>query len=168
MQGRRVQDHIAEGRPPGEPRPRSGRRVGGAGTVPALTLLASILVLAGLAACTGEAPPGATAEAPDWLPRYPGSESQSIFEAPTEEGFKGTVALTTADGASEVVSFYKEELEGAGFEVEITPYPTNHGRGASLQGHSASETEGLFLIVSPRGDGGSSVYINYEQARRGE
>ena len=132
--------------------------------LPCLTLLL-VTLAAGLVGCSGEVARQGTAEAPDWLPEYPGAEETSVFETPTEQGSKGTVAWTTSDGASEVVSFFKEELEAAGFDVKIIPYPTDHGRGASLQGHSASETEGFFLIISPQEDGGSSVFINYEQAR---
>lgn len=164
-----MEDHITEARAPegdAVPRRAAGRgRPGERGWAARMPALALLLLSLGLAGCSGEAAREGTAEAPEWLPRYPGAEETSVFETPTEEGSKGTVALTTADGASEVMSFYKKELEADGFDLEIIPYPTDHGRGASLQGHSASETEGLFLIVSPREDGGSSVFINYEQAR---
>jgi hypothetical protein len=97
------------------------------------------------------------------MPVVPGSEVQPLMENPTEEGVAGVLSVVTDADAREVVAFYRDELKKRGFKLRIAPFETSHGRGARISGHSAAETEGVNLTVTPE-EGSTTVLVNYTYA----
>jgi hypothetical protein len=56
---------------------------------------------------------------PDWLPKYPGAAVQQAgFTSQTADSNSGSYAFETTDSPGEVLSFFRQELEAAGFSVQ--------------------------------------------------
>lgn len=57
-------------------------------------------------------------KAPAWVPVYPGSSSpEGVYSADTPQGSQSTFTFKTKDAASKVLSYYQDQLKGAGFTV---------------------------------------------------
>ena len=63
---------------------------------------------------------GASAQLPDWLPIYPGAESQGTYSGEGKGKTGGAVQFETPDSVAEVLAFYEKQLKGAGFATETT------------------------------------------------
>lgn len=126
--------------------------------------ICGLLLVVTLAACSGSQPAPRVEGVPAWLPVYPDSEVQPLFEAPTAEGgVQGAVSFLIPAEAGAVVKFYRDRFEAAHLEVEIVPFRSDAGRGARIEGGD-SET-GFHAIVSEEGDGTSSAIFNYTAKR---
>jgi len=100
---------------------------------------------------------------PTWLPVYSGSEIQPLYQTPTEEGSQGAVSFVVPASAGDVVKFYRDRFEQAGFEVKVLPFRSQVGRGARLEGGD-SKIGFHALIEEENGDTATAVF-NYTQAR---
>src|SRR5204862_127189 len=57
--------------------------------------------------------------APAWLPVYPGSAPQGTLSTQTPDGSQNTYTFKTQDPAGKVISYFQDQLKGAGFEVTV-------------------------------------------------
>ena len=86
---------------------------------------------------------GQGGEVPDWVPIHPATSAQeAAYQSSGPSGEAGHVSLTVAADAADVASYYKEALEGQGYEVTVT---SMSGGGESIS------------IVTGRKGGGSVV-----------
>lgn len=84
---------------------------------------------------------GVTGEAlPDWIPVYPGSSPTVSFVNESEGRTDGAFSFSTDGEAEEILNFYRQALEAAGFEVDATTFPT----GGSVTAKKAGFELGLF------------------------
>lgn len=101
-----------------------------------------------------EAPTGVTADAiPHWIPIYPGGvpEVRNFVATPESEG--GAITLSLSDPLDEVLGFYQDALEEAGFLVQSSDLETS-GLAGGMLGASLPERDlGLTLMFSPAQDG---------------
>ncbi|HEV8240840.1 MAG TPA: hypothetical protein VGS57_15855 [Thermoanaerobaculia bacterium] len=79
---------------------------------------------------------GASAQLPSWVPAYPGAAPEGVYAAEDGTQRGGTFGLTTGDGVTQVFDFYKSQLEGAGFKVNVTKYSGTGGDGGMVVGES--------------------------------
>ena len=98
---------------------------------------------------------------PEWVPVYPDAEATGTYAATTPGGSGGSFQLTTADGVEEVLAFYVEELEGAGWSVQKTEFSGPDGKGA--QGMGSHEGHTVVVILSS-GDEGTQAMVNYSES----
>ena len=123
-----------------------------------------LALLVTLAACSGSRPSVEVEGVPPWLPVYPDSRVQPMFETPTQEGgVRGAVSFQIPAEAGEVVAFYRDRFEAARLQVRVHPFRSETGRGARLEGGDA-ET-GFHAIVSEEDDGTTSAIFNYTAKR---
>ena len=121
-----------------------------------------LLVLVLVIGCSPSQPAALVEGVPAWLPVYPDNEVQPLFEAPNEQGgTRGAVSFHIPAEASEVVKFYRDQLEAADLEVEVLPFRSEAGRGARLEGGDSKI--GFHAIVSEEGDGTATVIVNYTE-----
>ncbi len=103
---------------------------------------------------------GAT-KAPEWIPIYPGSAVAGNYDATTPEGHGGAVTITSSAPATEVMTFYKEKLEAAGFKVETL---TLGGTvvGGTVVGTTTTPKRMINVVVSAA-DGKTQAMITFSE-----
>jgi len=84
----------------------------------------------------GEVATFGAAKLPEWVPAYPGAVAEGVYASEDGTQAGGTFGLTSADSVDQVVAFYKEQLEGAGFKVNETKYSGTGGSGGMVTGES--------------------------------
>jgi hypothetical protein len=102
-------------------------------------------------------------EIPDWVPLYPGTEplSSNVFEG--SEGVRGTCQLETGDRASQVVDFYQERLQQAGFEVTVNRFSSSDGEeGGVVNAEHGASGRSVVVMVGAE-DGKTSASVSYSE-----
>jgi len=98
---------------------------------------------------------------PSWVPVYPGAKAEGGFSATggagqNEEG--GTVAFSTSDASSKVMSFYQDKAKDLGMKTTMTTFTGAEGGMLMF----ADENEKRTLMVTVGGsDGHSTVSLTY-------
>jgi len=109
---------------------------------------------------------GASATLPDWLPAYPGAESQGTYSGEGKGKTAGAVQFETPDSVAKVLAFFEAELKGAGFVTETTRVD----RGGNLVGGTltAKDEAGgrTVTIVCTRIEQATQGLVNYEAPQR--
>lgn len=101
-----------------------------------------------------EARPGGDTSLPGGLPAYPRVSGGQAFEVDAQGGDGGTgrvVSFQTEDGPEQVIAFYREAAQRAGFEVRAA---AAYGPTSSL---TAEHPDGGGLTVSATGAGGTTT-----------
>lgn len=94
---------------------------------------------------------GGAEEIPEWIPRYPGSEPEGTFLSSTETKTEGGFAFGLQDGLDEVLGFYEDELEGAGFEVTgRNSWEAGGSQGATISAEEANRQ--IQVMLAQEGD----------------
>ena len=105
------------------------------------------------------------ADLPGWVPLYPGARvSEQFFSKQTETGRAGGVVLTTEASAGEVIAWYGDALEEAGFEKSVLVMGSSdeHGR---LQVTSGRDDGRKLSVVAGRDhDGSRTIALFYSDA----
>ena len=97
---------------------------------------------------------------PSWVPVYPGAKAEGEFSAKggageNEEG--GTVAFSTSDAASQVMSFYQDKAKDLGMRANMT---TSSGEGGMLMFADEDGKRTLTVIVGGSA-GHTSINLTY-------
>jgi hypothetical protein len=104
---------------------------------------------------------GGSAEAPDWVPAYPGSQPEGMYSAKGAQGTTAAFTFDTEDAPEKVIAFYEEKLKDAGFEVTTSTFK----KGATLSGGlinavAEAEKRQVHVTVSAE-DAGTKVAVNF-------
>jgi hypothetical protein len=91
---------------------------------------------------------GGAAQLPGWVPAYPGAAPEGVYAAEDATQRGGTFGLTTGDGVSEVLSFYKAQLEGGGFKVTESKYSGPGGDGGMVVGESGDAKRTVTFTIA--------------------
>lgn len=86
---------------------------------------------------------------PSWLPAYPGTQPTGTMVAETPSNKSSTFAFKTADTPEQVLTFYKEKLEAAGFEILTAMIQATGGMVTAQD--SASQRQ-VVVTTSPGGE----------------
>jgi hypothetical protein len=82
---------------------------------------------------------------PSWIPGYPGAKAEGEFSAKSgEDGEGGTVAFSTSDDPSKVMSFYQDKAKALGMRATMT---TSSGEGGMLMFADDDSKRTLTVIV---------------------
>ncbi len=84
---------------------------------------------------------------PEWVPIYAGATVAGAYDAKTPEGHAGGVTITTSATVAEVMAFYKEKLEAAGFQVQ-TMKMEGPVTGGTVTGSSTTPKRAVNIVVS--------------------
>lgn len=95
------------------------------------------------------------ANAPSWVPRYPGATIEGNFAADTPEGKGGSFTARTSDDVGRVIDFYKRELEAAGLKVTTTRVDGADGPAGTVSGES--EKRSATVMVGRDGSGTQAI-----------
>lgn len=105
---------------------------------------------------------GSVKDVPPWVPIYPGANAQSNMALNTEEVVQGVLTVTTSDSYSDLVDFYRDQLEDAGFDIEFTGTGTGTGttQGTVIVATQKDEGRSLNLAVTTT-ESESTAIIHY-------
>ena len=108
---------------------------------------------------TGDA---VNAEIPDWVPVYPGTEPKNRGSMKTNETVSGNYTTTTDDGVDEVLEYFRESLESAGYEVNVNTFSSDDTGGGMINGSLESEGRTVVVIVGTD-DGATGITVTHTQ-----
>ena len=95
---------------------------------------------------------GATAgnEMPAWVPVYPGSAPKGTFSAQTKDGNQATFTFNTSDAPPKVMTYYQDQLKGAGFAINMS---TTTPQGGMVMAEDGGKTRSVMLTIGTSNDG---------------
>lgn len=104
----------------------------------------------------------AAADLPDWVPVYPDARvTRELFSKRTETGRAGAVVLTTDASARDVVSWYGEALDEAGFRKSVLVVGPHDDRGHLEVTSGRDEARKLSVVVGRDNDGSGRIVLLY-------
>lgn len=110
---------------------------------------------------------GDEAEAmPEWVLRMDGmpADPQRVYSLTSDEGFMGAVAWEGDGSPAEVLSFYREWLEGAGYELKAEHRLKEEGSDqSSLWARNESDGRVVFLVAG-LDEGMTKILLGYGEA----
>ena len=111
----------------------------------------------------GQTQIGGGGEIPDWVPAHPNTtERRSLMHSSGPTGDTGHAAFTVDEGAAEVVAFYREELESAGYTVSTVAGSSAGGSVTVVSGQK--DGANMTVSVSDKGDS-TEVLVQYIRGR---
>ncbi len=112
----------------------------------------------GVVFATGEAVSG---EVPEWVPIFPGGDPKNRHGMRTGERITGGFEIETSASVEEVIRFYQETLESAGFEVKTNAYTQAENQGGMVNGDNDDDDRNVVAIIHSEGDGKTSIVMTY-------
>lgn len=109
-----------------------------------------------------------TGDLPDWVPVYPGGESQGTFATDTPEAKAGGVTVKTTDSVDKVVKFYEDKLKADGYSVQQSTSSANGTiSGAVVSGSTEGEARTVSVMAGPSSDGsgGTEAVITFSEKK---
>jgi hypothetical protein len=97
----------------------------------------------------------ANTKLPDFAPRYPGSNIESVIDSKRDGRASTMVTLTTADPVQKVVDFYRPRFEGAGLAKKSEMITEEAGMLA------AEAADKKASIAVSREEGKTSIVLSY-------
>ncbi len=102
------------------------------------------------------------ADLPDWVPMYPDARvTKQLFSKRTETGRAGAVVLGTDASARDVVSWYAEALEEAGFRKSVLVVGPHDDRGHLEVTSGRDEARKLSVVAGRDRDGSGRIFLLY-------
>jgi hypothetical protein len=99
---------------------------------------------------------------PPWVPVYPGTAPTSRHTMRTDESFTGGFEIVTADRVAAVLEFYRTELEGAGYKVNVNTFSQDDSEGGMVNGSHEGEQRSVIVILNSD-QGSTKVTVSYSQ-----
>jgi len=112
---------------------------------------------------------GEEAEAmPGWVQRMGGmpADPQRVYSLSSEEGFMGAIAWEGDYSPSEVLSFYREWLEGEGYEIRSEHRVQDTGSDQSSLWARNEEAGRVIFLVAGLDDGMTDLLLGYGEGGR--
>lgn len=106
---------------------------------------------------------GDAAGTPSWIPVIPGAKTEPMFSMNADGVSHGSVKIVTDKGVKDLLEFYREKMEQAGFEIHMS---SHSGGGQSvdvLTGHTEIPKKSLTVNASTDSDGEVTVVITYSE-----
>jgi len=112
---------------------------------------------------------GADVEAPDWLPLYPGAQKTegATFTTTTQEGRTAAFALSTDDSVDEVLEYYAQALEEAGFTIQTQTYTRGGAKGGIVTGVDHPDGHTVNVTAGTEDGGKTQLGIQFQEKSAG-
>ena len=106
---------------------------------------------------------GGEAERPDWVPEYPGSESEGMYSTKGPQGLSAAFTFLTSDSAEDVMAFFEERLKGTGFEVTTSSMKKSGKLSGGLVHGALEQAKRIVHVTISDEDGSTRVAVNYSE-----
>lgn len=100
---------------------------------------------------------------PAWVPVYPGSEPTNRHTMRTDEEQTGGFELETSASVGEALAFYRSELEGEGYEVQVNTFTQDDSEGGMVNGSDSERGRTVVAIFNAEGGGPTKIVISYSE-----
>lgn len=100
---------------------------------------------------------------PDWVPVVPGGEAESLFSMNADGVSRGSAKIVTEKSAQEVLEFYRNAMEEAGYEIQTSSYSGGDDSVDMLNGQSKDPKRSLMVNVTSDSDGEINVAVTYSE-----
>jgi hypothetical protein len=105
------------------------------------------------------------ANAPSWLPVYPGARPEGLIGADTADAITGSSHFVTKDTPEKVATFYKNALSAAGFKLGTTT-PSEPGEKVSGALNAEDESKKRNVVIGYGVENGAtSVTVGFSQKK---
>jgi hypothetical protein len=110
---------------------------------------------------------GATASSklPDWLPAYPGANTQGSFAMQGANEAAATVSFTTKDSADTVAKFYEEAFKNAGLSTSANMMQQDGKTSGGMISADSADKKKSAVVNIAAGDGAATVGITYSDKK---
>lgn len=99
---------------------------------------------------------------PDWVPVPDGAEPTNRHSMTLDKGLNGGFQLDSKLPVADVLDFYRERLEAAGYTASVNTFDGEGGTGGMVNGNDANG--GRSVVVMARSeDGTTTVTVSYHQ-----
>lgn len=100
---------------------------------------------------------------PSWIPVIPGGEVEPLFTMSADGVTRGSVKIVTDQDAEQVLEFYQEEMEQAGFEIQTSSYSGGGESVNMLTGQIEDSQKSLIVNVTVDSDDEVTVALTYSE-----
>lgn len=107
-----------------------------------------------------------TGEVADWVPVYPGAETESVHSMTAEGNLSGGFQATTDADVGAVVDFYQSELEESGHDVRVDRFSTEGENGAVVHGQDQDAGRNVTVMIRLDEDGLTRIAVSYREGKR--
>ncbi len=106
-------------------------------------------------------------ELPRWVPVYPGARVRNVlFANESESGRAGAVVLSTDAAAGDVVAWYEDRLDGAGYSTSVVVVGPDRGRlEVTSSGGDGDEGRKLSVVAGRDDDGSGLIFLLYGEGK---
>jgi hypothetical protein len=95
-----------------------------------------------------------------WVPSYPGAEMENINTKQARDQVSYGFSFRTKDDFSQVLSFYRDRLQTAGFKVDVK---TPGASGGELHAEGDTGKRSVDVIAAKRNEGGAEIGVTAVQ-----
>lgn len=103
-----------------------------------------------------------SAEIPEWVPSYPGTEPGNRHSMQSDESLSGGFEIETGEGVGALIEYYRSALEEGGFDVSVNTFSGEDGEGGMVNGHDEESQRNVVIIVNQE-DGSTKAVVSYNQ-----
>ena len=100
---------------------------------------------------------------PSWVPMYPETEPSSRHSMRTDTTASGGFEITTPDPVADVLEFYREELESAGYAISVNTYTQDDTEGGMVNGNNEAEQRSVVVIVSREAGEDTRAVVSFNE-----
>jgi hypothetical protein len=100
---------------------------------------------------------------PSWIPIIPGAEVVPVLSMKTEGRSHGSVKIVTDKKPKEVLEFYKQEMEEAGFKIQTSSFSGGDESFDVLTGQIEDSKKNLIVNVSVDSDRKVTIALTYSE-----
>ncbi|MCY3547334.1 MAG: hypothetical protein OXH51_16340 [Gemmatimonadetes bacterium] len=102
------------------------------------------------------------AELPNWVPVYPGARVRNLlFSHKSDTGRAGAAVLSTDAAVGDVVTWYEDRLDGAGYSTSVVVVGPDRGRLEVTSGGDGDEARKLSVVAGRDDDGSGLIFLLY-------
>jgi len=101
-------------------------------------------------------------ELPSWVPVYPGSEPESRHTMRTDDMVTGGFELTTSASVDQVVEFYRSNLKGDGFVVNVNTFSGDDGKGGMVNARDDGGGRSVVVIIGTE-EAATTASVSYNK-----
>lgn len=106
---------------------------------------------------------GSDAKVPEWVPIIPGGEMEPLFSMSADGVSRGSVQIVTDKDAEEVLAFYREKMEAAGFEIQTSSYSGGGESVDMVNGHTENPVRSMVVNVTTDSDGEVTAAVTFTE-----
>ena len=100
---------------------------------------------------------------PSWVPMYPGTEPASRHSMRTETTVSGGFEVATTDPVADVLEFYREALESAGYAISVNTYTQDDTEGGMVNGNNEAEQRSVVVIISREAGEDTKAMVSFNE-----